>query len=158
MIKCPHCKIGKPPESYGPDKSQTSGRKSWCKSCLAIATRQQLKRRLEADPGGFGLRWRLQKRIYDRNRIIRKRCNADPEQVSKLLSAQAGLCAICMKPESDPRKTVLSIDHDHSTGVIRGMLCDACNRGLGLFRDRIDLLVSAAEYLTRVAERDKMAS
>lgn len=58
---------------------------------------------------------------------------------------QGGLCLICK--ESCSRGFRLSIDHDHKTGRIRGLLCNACNIGLGSFRDNPDLLRRAAEYL-----------
>lgn len=66
-------------------------------------------------------------------------------------AAQAGLCAICRKPEvrlgrdGKPRK--LSVDHNHRTGEVRGLLCGACNAGLGLFRDCRDNMRYALVYL-----------
>jgi hypothetical protein len=42
---------------------------------------------------------------------------------------------------------MLSIDHCHNTGKVRGLLCDHCNKGLGLFKDNIDYLNKAIEYL-----------
>ena len=64
--------------------------------------------------------------------------------------AQAGLCAICGRPETKIKHTQvcrLSVDHDHTTGQIRGLLCDACNRGLGFFGDSASNLWRAFQYL-----------
>src|ERR1051326_8652672 len=58
------------------------------------------------------------------------------EQFQNLLSGQNGVCAICKQPESavNPRtKQIksLSVDHDHETGKVRGLLCQRCNTALG---------------------------
>lgn len=54
-------------------------------------------------------------------------------------------CAICkMKHEN---LNDLSVDHDHTTGKYRGLLCQNCNSGLGMFRDNIDTLSIAVSYL-----------
>jgi hypothetical protein len=69
------------------------------------------------------------------------------EQYDAMLTKQNGVCAICGKSERSSSKGVLSIDHDHSNGKVRGLLCDTCNRGLGHFYDNIFLLYNAIEYL-----------
>lgn len=58
---------------------------------------------------------------------------------------QNGLCKICSKPETQGRK--LDADHCHVTGKFRGLLCSTCNLGLGYFRDSIELLKKAVDYL-----------
>lgn len=63
----------------------------------------------------------------------------------ELLAKQDFGCAIC--GTTDER--VLHIDHDHITGEIRGLLCPACNLGVGNFRDNVDLLDRAGDYLGR---------
>lgn len=64
-----------------------------------------------------------------------------------LLAAQGGVCAICGNGNDGPRQ--LSIDHDHQTGAVRGLLCDRCNPMLGYARDDITVLQAAIAYLTR---------
>ena len=64
-----------------------------------------------------------------------------------LLTAQESGCAICGNGNDGPRQ--LSIDHDHETGQIRGLLCDRCNPMLGYARDSIPVLLAAIEYLKR---------
>lgn len=61
--------------------------------------------------------------------------------------AQGGACAICDYPLMKGSGT--HVDHDHQTGQVRGLLCVRCNQGLGLFRDSIDHLASAIEYLQK---------
>ena len=58
---------------------------------------------------------------------------------------QNHVCAICHTRQ----KRRLAIDHDHETGIVRGLLCDLCNRGLGYFKDVPERLRLAAEYLER---------
>jgi len=65
-----------------------------------------------------------------------------------MLAAQGGTCAICDSPPGSRR---LAIDHDHATGVVRGLLCPRCNTGLAYFRDRPELFRTAADYLERTA-------
>ena len=62
-----------------------------------------------------------------------------PERYAQLLAAG---CAIC---QAQPG--VLQFDHDHMTGVFRGLLCHGCNTGLGLFKDNAASLRAAADYL-----------
>jgi hypothetical protein len=64
------------------------------------------------------------------------------EVFQKLLTEQDGKCAIC---GTETEKLVL--DHDHSTDWVRGLLCSACNMGLGFFSDDKDRLRSAISYL-----------
>ena len=69
------------------------------------------------------------------------------EQYDKMLANQNGGCAICGAKTPSNRTKYFAIDHCHATGKVRGLLCMKCNRGLGLFNDRTDLLKSASNYL-----------
>lgn len=74
------------------------------------------------------------------------------DQYWKMSESQHGLCSICKKPETQIHKgklSNLSIDHDHVTGKIRGLLCSRCNHGLGHFKDDISSLKNAIEYLEK---------
>lgn len=73
--------------------------------------------------------------------------NLTPEQYSELLDLQGGICAICKKTNKD-----LVVDHDHSSGKIRGILCQNCNRALGLLKDNNTTIYDAAKYLFRNRE------
>src|SRR5262245_851087 len=84
------------------------------------------------------------------------------EEYEKIYQAQNGLCAICHQPERPGRENLLplTIDHDHRCcpqrsktcgRCVRGLLCGACNRGIGTFRDNIHALEGAIAYLKRFA-------
>ena len=69
-----------------------------------------------------------------------------------LFEAQGGVCAICHQPETCVIRgttALLSVDHDHRTGAVRGLLCQHCNHGLGRFFDKPELLEEAIAYLRR---------
>jgi hypothetical protein len=63
-----------------------------------------------------------------------------------MLEAQGGRCAICRSDKPGGRGR-FAVDHCHSSGRVRGLLCVACNAGLGQFRDDPDLLRAAVAYL-----------
>lgn len=67
-----------------------------------------------------------------------------------LMEKQNNCCAICKKTCITGR--ALAIDHDHNTSVVRGLLCNKCNQGLGFFDDSIDLLHNAVLYLKQHSE------
>lgn len=63
---------------------------------------------------------------------------------------QNGLCAICYSPGfnmKDLNEPQLVVDHCHSTGKVRGLLCHNCNRALGLFQDLVGVVENAKRYL-----------
>jgi len=80
-----------------------------------------------------------------------RRYGLTPEAYDAMLAEQAGVCAICRRPE---RATALgkiiplAVDHDHRTGAVRGLLCRDCNRAIGLFVDDPEILAAAMAYLT----------
>jgi len=70
------------------------------------------------------------------------------EEYEALLKRQNGRCAICKRlPGWEKKKKRLSVDHDHVSGAVRGLLCGTCNTGLGHLGDDVLTLESALEYL-----------
>ena|ERR1017187_5808186 len=63
---------------------------------------------------------------------------------AELLHRQAYECAICKIPLLGKKR---SIDHNHITGKVRGILCHHCNSGLGFFRDNIEVMKEAIQYI-----------
>lgn len=90
----------------------------------------------------------------ERKRQSRMRSNygLEPGQYEEMLAAQNGGCAICGTAvtgvrEKGRRERRLSVDHNHSTGAVRGLLCHHCNFGIGHFKDSPELLQKAMAYL-----------
>lgn len=85
--------------------------------------------------------------------IMKHRFGITPDMRNIMFLNQQGLCAICGKEETDkhPDGTIkyLSIDHNHTTGKIRALLCGNCNKMLGHAKEDIDILLNAAEYLKK---------
>jgi hypothetical protein len=74
--------------------------------------------------------------------------NISKYEYAKLLIEQNNSCAICGVSATELKRE-LSVDHNHETGKIRGLLCHHCNIGLGNFKDSTTLLSVAIEYLER---------
>lgn len=70
-------------------------------------------------------------------------------EFNAMLLAHDHRCAICGTTDDG---AALHIDHNHATGVVRGLLCGNCNRGVGLFRDDPSVIDRAAAYLRRFEE------
>ena len=88
-------------------------------------------------------------RRSDRKKHLRRKYGLTEEGYLVLLQAQDGRCAICGNEQTDGRRDSLDVDHDHSTGQLRGLLCGQCNKGLGTFGDDPQKLRKAADYLER---------
>jgi len=67
-------------------------------------------------------------------------------QFDEMLQRQNNVCDICHQPFA-PQSPC--IDHDHTTGAIRGLLCNNCNVGLGCYKDNPEFLRNAIEYLRK---------
>lgn len=134
MVKtCSTCRAELPATAYHRSRSTRDGLDPRCKPCRKTA----------------GQRHTTDVELKRTNSRLRVYGITAAEYVA-LDAAQDGLCAICAQPETMTyRGTVkqLSVDHDHETGKVRGLLCAACNFALGKFRDDPALLRSAADYL-----------
>jgi len=85
-----------------------------------------------------------------RDKERKRKFGISSEKYSELLENQNGVCAICGNPETATRLGVvkaLSVDHCHSTGRIRGLLCSDCNTGIGKLKDDVTILQNAIRYL-----------
>ena len=83
---------------------------------------------------------------YQRECYDRFKYNLEPEQKQALIARQNNSCAICQY-QFGQKSGDMMVDHCHTSGAVRGLLCDRCNRGLGYFRDNPSFLKNAADYL-----------
>lgn len=155
--KCISCLEVKPIEHFGRGKSQRyTDRKNRCKECESFLERQKRKARQERREQEkererealLSLTYQERINIIDRklyNKQLKRVYGIPIERYDEMLRQQNGVCAICHNPPDKHEKLV--VDHNHTTGHIRGLLCKHCNWGLGNFKDSPENLINAAKYL-----------
>lgn len=121
MKECTKCGSSKPLTEFYKRSDSKTGTHSWCKSCYNKVT-------------------------TSRQRFKITGCSS--EDYESLYNKQAGCCAICGNHASQFASN-LAADHCHTTGKLRGLLCGSCNRSLGYFKDNVNLLLNAIDYLKR---------
>lgn len=182
MKRCPGCGEMKPFTAFGRNRRMSDGLQSWCKVCHGAAKRRwdaknperkrelsrrwhsanrdlvnaRVKARYHSDPEASRADARRKYHASpeparvsaNRRRNLRKYGISEGEYRS-LLAAQEGGCAICGARPAGKR---LHIDHCHTTGTVRGLLCSNCNLGIGNFRDSPGLLMAAIHYLAKLVK------
>jgi galactoside O-acetyltransferase len=86
----------------------------------------------------------------EKNRYLKRNYGMTLDQANALLAEQGGRCAVCLTPIDLFKKMWIGggvVDHDHATGAIRGLLCQACNLVIGLAGDQEHRLAKAQHYL-----------
>jgi hypothetical protein len=78
--------------------------------------------------------------------LLRK-YNISLEQYKKMLKDQHNKCLLCQTKDEDTTSKFLVVDHCHKTGKVRGLLCNPCNTGIGLFKENIEVLEKTIKYL-----------
>ena len=115
--ECARCKQQKSLADFGKQRDGFYKLKSWCKECCS---------------------W------YQRVRTHK----LSKEEYQILYDSQKGVCKICGQKNNERYgEDNLCIDHDHKTGIVRGLLCGTCNAGIGHLQDDPNLLRAAADYL-----------
>jgi hypothetical protein len=114
-----------------------------CKACLATAQREYRRKR----PKDY---WKNKDRKY----TLKKRYGVCIDEYEKKIIELGNRCEICNDdPSLDETKSknhkMLHVDHDHSTGKVRGLICNGCNRALGFINDNIDKARNLVKYLEK---------
>lgn len=116
-----------------PERARASQRKTEIK--WREKNKDLIKERYHAKYRDVNINWKLQKRY-----------GITIDDYNEMFSNQKGCCKICERHQSMLSKK-LRVDHCHATGKVRGLLCDACNVSLGLFKENINTLKNAINYL-----------
>lgn len=131
--RCWRCKTVKPITEFHRDRSRPDGLNHECKVCSKERANAWYAKRKDVA------------RDFHREYELNYYYGITRDDYDRLYEEQGGLCYICHeKPERE-----LSVDHDHVTHEVRGLLCRTCNSALGLFKDDPALLERALEYLNR---------
>lgn len=134
-----------PPAVCHPDRKNHAG--GYCRNCYRGGKQT---RKAECHPDQIEYADKICRKCYfDRpaikegqKRSSRKlKYGLSEEQFKKMEEDQQGICIICKQGPAE------AIDHCHNTGKVRGLLCDPCNIGLGGFKDDINRLQAAIEYI-----------
>lgn len=140
MKKCTGCKKTKQLSEFRKDSRRKDKATAKCKQCLSIKEKTKYQQ--------------SNRRISIRNNQLLKTYGISFDDYVCLFEFQNGCCSICRTPlillgDSNTQYKTACVDHNHKTGYIRSLLCNSCNRGIGLFKDNAVLLRLAAEYLEK---------
>lgn len=150
MKKCSQCQKEKPLSEFFKSKNTKSGYWGQCKQCCyarGTAYRKANKAQIAASRKKWAQENKELRAKLTRKSILKNRYGITLEQYAEMLKRQNGQCKICQQKIEKP-----CVDHCHSTGLVRGILCNGCNVGLGAFKDKPDLLRKAADYLQAFIE------
>ena len=135
---CLKCKESKLSIDFGRDNRQTDNKAIYCRECknkvsIPPLTKKEIKDKRRRVGKSF-----MEKRDYLTYGIT-------IEKYDEMFELQKGKCAICEEIQITGK--VLAIDHCHTTGKVRGLLCQTCNTGIAMFKDNIKILKMAIKYL-----------
>jgi hypothetical protein len=133
--RCPTCGETKSADAFGRRAANPRYLRSRCRACDRVQVRAYFRAHPEALRRG-------------NRRLGLRRVGATEADYERFFAEQRGRCAICGE-DGGRRGRRLDVDHCYATGTLRGLLCSACNSGLGYFRDSPSLLRAAQSYLEK---------
>lgn len=145
--KCKDCEKTPEEVAFGKHKNTIDGLSIVCKPCN--------RKRVEKTTSKYSAEKRAEiaerfKSPMYKNNIMIRNFGIGLSEHEKMKNQQGNKCMICSS--SFTEALVPNIDHDHSTGKVRGLLCRGCNTGLGMFKDNPTKLQLAIEYLRRTSK------
>lgn len=148
--KCSRCKKQKALSEFYKDKSHKYGYRSMCKSC----DKERLKSLVKANPQKYktlAKNWRDNNKDKVKSYQLKFKYGLSIDEYNKMFEEQQGKCAICCSFISnlDKSNKPAVVDHCHTTGKVRGLLCMQCNSLLGYAYDNIQILENAIKYLNQ---------
>jgi hypothetical protein len=138
MKQCTKCQKYLPYCNFGKKANAPDGQQYWCKQCRNDDAKQYRK---HGAKGVWGKRRTTKENHYIRTYGITLQDKLD------MIAAQDNKCAICKTDLLSLPDANVHVDHCHTTGKVRGILCLACNHGLGRFDDSPEALRAAADYI-----------
>ena len=146
MKICTKCGVEKKKSEFSTQRSRKGGLHSWCKSCMTIKTSKYQK-----TPRGKEVHHRYCSsdkfkkvcRIAD----LKRHYGITIDEYDRLFESQGGKCAICNTEDNGGKR--FYVDHNHNSGIVRGLLCINCNAALGHYKDSIEIHLNAIYYLNK---------
>lgn len=143
---CKVCGVRKSFDSYTLQARAPDKKSNTCKDCLKsyrISTKERTSEYKKA--------YNLDKQDYIRYKRLYAKYGVTKEWYFEQLEKQDHKCAICSCEEPKGNGNVhFHVDHCHSTGKVRGLLCSSCNTALGNFKDSTQLMLKAIEYINKL--------
>jgi hypothetical protein len=136
-----------PVDSFNKNKTEPDGLQRYCRGCHKVHNAASYQKNKESWKPATKERHRQWFQKNGRASNLRRKYGVTKQQFEQASAAVGGVCEICGKQCSVHKN--LSVDHDHDTGFVRGLLCMKCNAGIGKFGDSIELLRAAVDYMAR---------
>jgi hypothetical protein len=144
--RCNACMAALPLDAFHVSPARKPwGRSPKCRSCTAAYDQVASARRDYTTESRKQQRRRPRAQRRIRSSLLVATYGIDADEYDRMCAAQGGVCGICGRESAGGRR--LAVDHCHATGVVRELLCGACNTGLGKAEDRVVVLRAAVEYL-----------
>lgn len=139
-LKCRLCEKLRPINRFS-RRTDSGNLRTECRDCLNTTRKTQPRYR----------QWHKENKKsvqeYMRRYDLKRYYGITPETFEEMLTKQNYQCLICKSENPQSKHGKFHIDHCHSSGKVRGLLCSLCNVGLGAFRDNLKFLTNAMEYI-----------